>query len=406
MLKPIAIWNDVRGVWEQPIASLYCEHLELFSGTWPVSGMTLGGQAYELPMLELRTGGNGSSSLRLGTDGEEKLFQTPVAVEGDGGAVSAKVKEAKGHYVMLRDQIVDLVTLPTPTVGHIRNHDEDLEDYLQRREDYEAGRTSGMPGASLGVAIRLEQEGIDLFPTPNTMDSLPAREGEALERQLRRGVEGGSVRSTTGNLREDVMLLGTPRTSSANGSTRSQIESGATKGRLEDQVELLPTVTVSDNRGAASSEVAEGNPHRRLKVEVELLPTVLASEGTKQDTTITAEERIANGNQVALTNVARSGVDNPGIWGKYEPAIRRWEATLGRPAPSPTKPDGRDGAQRLSSVFTEWMMGLPEGWITNCGLTRNEELKLAGNGVVPQQAEIALRILLPKQLLKDKEETK
>jgi DNA (cytosine-5)-methyltransferase 1 len=32
--------------------------------------------------------------------------------------------------------------------------------------------------------------------------------------------------------------------------------------------------------------------------------------------------------------------------------------------------------------------------VTDCGLTRNEELKACGNGVVPQQAELALRILL------------
>ena len=81
-------------------------------------------------------------------------------------------------------------------------------------------------------------------------------------------------------------------------------------------------------------------------------------------------------------------------WGKFEPAIRRWEQTLGRPAPSPTKPDGKDGNHRLSSAFTEWMMGVPAGWIVDCGLTRNESLKAAGNGVVPQQAELALRALL------------
>jgi hypothetical protein len=40
------------------------------------------------------------------------------------------------------------------------------------------------------------------------------------------------------------------------------------------------------------------------------------------------------------------------------------------------------------------MMGVPEGWITDVGLSRNEELKACGNGVVPQQAELALRILL------------
>jgi len=81
-------------------------------------------------------------------------------------------------------------------------------------------------------------------------------------------------------------------------------------------------------------------------------------------------------------------------WGKFEPAIRRWEQVIERPAPSPTKPDGKDGNHRLSSKFTEWMMGLPDGWITDVGLTRNEELKACGNGVVPQQAELALRVLL------------
>jgi len=81
-------------------------------------------------------------------------------------------------------------------------------------------------------------------------------------------------------------------------------------------------------------------------------------------------------------------------WGKFEPAIKRWEAVLGRPAPEPTKPDGKENAHRLSSRFTEWMMGVPEGWITDVGLSRNDELKACGNGVVPQQAELALRILL------------
>jgi DNA (cytosine-5)-methyltransferase 1 len=92
--------------------------------------------------------------------------------------------------------------------------------------------------------------------------------------------------------------------------------------------------------------------------------------------------------------IMNSGEVSENKWGKFESAVRLWEQEIEREAPSPTKPDGKEGAHRLSSKFTEWMMGLPEGWITDVGLTRNEELKLAGNGVVPQQAELALRLLL------------
>ena len=65
-------------------------------------------------------------------------------------------------------------------------------------------------------------------------------------------------------------------------------------------------------------------------------------------------------------------------------------------APNPTKPDGKEGAHRLSSEFTEWMMGLPKGWVTGLGLSRKDELKACGNGVVPQQAKLALEMLLER----------
>jgi len=83
-------------------------------------------------------------------------------------------------------------------------------------------------------------------------------------------------------------------------------------------------------------------------------------------------------------------------WGDYRPAIERWETVLGRTAPPPTLPDGKNGNHRLNPVFVEWMMGLPEGHVTDSaiGLTRNEQLKALGNGVVPQQAMYALRLLL------------
>lgn len=84
-------------------------------------------------------------------------------------------------------------------------------------------------------------------------------------------------------------------------------------------------------------------------------------------------------------------------WGQYAPAIHRWAATLGRPAPAPTE-TGAKGQPRLSPRFVEWMMGLPAGWVTDVpDLTRNEQLKALGNGVVPQQAAAALTFLLGAQ---------
>jgi DNA (cytosine-5)-methyltransferase 1 len=81
-------------------------------------------------------------------------------------------------------------------------------------------------------------------------------------------------------------------------------------------------------------------------------------------------------------------------WGDYEPAVRHWGLTLGRPAPAPTQ-TGRRGGQQLSPRFVEWLMGLPAGWVTAVpDLSRNDQLKLLGNGVVPAQAAAALEWLL------------
>jgi hypothetical protein len=224
------------------------------------------------------------------------------------------------------------------------------------------------------------------FPTPNTMDHLPARTPE--QKEANKG-KGGYA-----NVRETVIndLLPT---------TRAQ-EPGST------------SVGYGDSLNDFASRVATGYAPK------DLLRTSNAMDGDK-GSYATATERLEQGRQVNLHNEinelmgtpqARDYKGRPGReeeknlnhdvarndlitnWGKFEPAIRRWEQTLGRPAPAPTKADGKDGSHRLSSAFTEWMMGLPDGWITDVGLSRNDELKACGNGVVPQQAELALRVLL------------
>lgn len=101
-------------------------------------------------------------------------------------------------------------------------------------------------------------------------------------------------------------------------------------------------------------------------------------------------ERGDQGADRGLADRDRGGVD----WAGYAPAIERWERVLGRPAPAPTVLGARGGRQ-LSARFVEWLMGLPAGWVCDVpDLTRNQQLKLLGNGVIPLQAEAALRHLL------------
>lgn len=87
----------------------------------------------------------------------------------------------------------------------------------------------------------------------------------------------------------------------------------------------------------------------------------------------------------------------PTDWGPYATAIERWEAVMERAAPAPVRMDGKGGKARLNPELTEWMMGWPAGWVTaSAQLSRAEQLKACGNGVVPQQAAAALRMLLAR----------
>jgi DNA (cytosine-5)-methyltransferase 1 len=59
-------------------------------------------------------------------------------------------------------------------------------------------------------------------------------------------------------------------------------------------------------------------------------------------------------------------------------------------------PNALDQEGKLNAYFVEYMMGLPKGWVTETGLSRAQQLKMLGNGVVPQQAELALELLLTR----------
>ena len=320
MLKQITEWNTVKKIWMVGEADLFSQQFKPFSGRWPISGMMRNGQVFGLQMQE-----------QLTKDSECLLLRSPIAVEGAGGAVSAEVKIAKGHYVMLRDQIKDLITLPTPAVAHIRNHDEPIEDYLGRRQDYLDGKSKGMPGASLGVAVRME-----MLMTP------VASEGSKAPSQ-----QSSETKSKTGQV---------------------WLSNQAKDIQVNSEIKLLPTPNTME--------------HREIKTAEQIAELKLRSPG-------------------GYRNLREEVINEAVAWGKFEPVIRRWEATIDRPAPLPTKPDGKDDGHRLSADFVEWMMGLPEGWVCDpeIGLKRVEQLKALGNGVVPQQAELALRLLIDDQIL-------
>jgi DNA (cytosine-5)-methyltransferase 1 len=137
-----------------------------------------------------------------------------------------------------------------------------------------------------------------------------------------------------------------------------------------------------------------GNGHgKSLAIEAQrLLPTPMVGDAASAcNSTATRHTIPPTGVHAGdtLTDVIRGSQ----AWGQYAAAIARWEA-ITRPAPEPTQPS-RTGKPQLAPRFVEWMMGLPAGWVTDVpGLTRNQMLKLCGNGVVPQQATAAIRTLL------------
>lgn len=184
-------------------------------------------------------------------------------------------------------------------------------------------------------------------------------------------------------------LLPTPTASQGRNETSGRQEgsehhSGTTlhdvvfKGEIGS---LLPTPRSSDCFGAG----LHGDGGMDLRTTVTLLPTPKTTDLKGTDS-----QSDHNRNSPNLSAITFHTAQ----WGKYEPAIRRWE-NLTRPAPAPTEPN-KNGNPRLSAAFSEWLMGWPDGWVTDpdIGISRNDQLKIVGNGVCPQQAAAALRYLL------------
>lgn len=229
-----------------------------------------------------------------------------------------------------------LTLLPTPAV--VMNDGESAETWLARREQVKA---RGINGNGMGMPLPIA---VQLLPTPGAYDG--GRGGSQHPDKRRDGGHSVTIQDVAEH------LLPTP-----------VVSRGAVNNRQEPKLEgisaLLPTPTVALADGGQSSRSGER--------QGELLLGGIAAQSTTD-------------------------------WGKYSGAVRRWEAVVGRAAPAPVRSDGRGGKPRLNPELPEWMMGWPAGWVTDpaIGISRSDQLKCAGNGVVPQQAIAALRELLSR----------
>lgn len=130
-----------------------------------------------------------------------------------------------------------------------------------------------------------------------------------------------------------------------------------------------------------------GAPHRRERV------FVLAFRPAASDTLRVLLDRTREArNRRAEHSDPDSPAHDPRL-GDYGVRMRLWESITGSPMPEPEE-DSPRGGRRLSAQFGEWMMGLPSGWVTGIrSIPRSAQIKILGNGVVPQQGRFAVHTL-------------
>jgi hypothetical protein len=122
---------------------LLSEHSEPFSATWPTSGMTRNGQAFERPTPERPT-----------LDTESSLLRTPMADETGGGPLHPDTARERNQTLRLTGQILAQTghLLKTPTAQLAVNGGSQHPDK----------RKAGGHGPTLADEVE------HLLPTPTT----------------------------------------------------------------------------------------------------------------------------------------------------------------------------------------------------------------------------------------------
>lgn len=340
--------------------------------------------------------GDGGPDLRTAV----ALLPTPEASDGLGGRVSseyggerpsgAKRAVTLATAVQHRVEPVDLL-LPTPAVNDM-GEGKTVEDWDGWTDRMKAEHGNGN-GHGKSLAIEAQR----LLPTPRVGANRASRgaltgtspgcvgrhAGQWSAPGLEQAVELAAgilpreyeswdeVRGASADMQPD--LLPTPTSRDTKGHNQRQDDTCLTGA-------LLPTPRATDGTKGGPNQRGSSGDLMLPSAAVRLMPTPTTMDahasGGKEE----------KGNTTLTDATARGRVE----WGDYQPAIDRWHAVIGRTAPEPTEPAPK-GGRRLSARLPEWMMGLPDGHICDVpDITRNEALKAAGNGVVPQQSAAAL----------------
>ena len=194
---PFAFFDRESSSWRTSQGSLLPEDSTAFSPTWPHSGMTRRGEAFELPTWEPPTDASGCSSLPTPTARDHKghnqrrdatcltgaLLPTPVADNSRG------LPQPGTAYQSLPNAVISL--LPTPAVNDMG------EGKTPEAWDEWTARMRARHGNGNGNGNSLAIEAQRLLPTPRATD----------------GTNGGpNQRGSSGDLMlpSAVMSLGAP----------------------------------------------------------------------------------------------------------------------------------------------------------------------------------------------------
>lgn len=260
----MGIWSQERGLWENPngTVDLFSEQSEPFSGTWPISGMTRDGVAFELPMREpLMVGSEFSFS-----PGPGWLFSTPdtmpEAPNTAGGRFTTRLRG-------LGNQASDLLAPATPRASSAEMLLLGTPTSYEQRGAVENNQGQG---SLLSMQAKVISE--QVLPTPTAHDSGATRTMHKGGNLTLQGAVGGVNPKDWARLKPGQPLpdplLPTPVGSDANGAAKDEGSRGYGV-QLRAIGHLLPTPTVSDGNGIAKDEIERG--YRQLRAIEQLLPT-------------------------------------------------------------------------------------------------------------------------------------